>query len=341
MDLNSIFNNLRQNISPDGNEEYNFMAEPIEGTHHKLGVSQEGYPKFFIYTNDAGKTTPPTRLQYIMVEYNIPCRLLDQEGNIDEKHNYTVLTLTNDNDSMQRNFIDIVAMLLEKMSSTPTRREIAVEVENLVTIFSTLNTPSTKSVQGLWAELLVIETSLYPQTLINAWHVNPNEKYDFTLGADKIEVKSTRGETRKHHFTLDQLSPTRNSRLLIASVIARESGKCDNGLSVNDLRDRIFGRVGDAALKVKIYQVIANTLGNNVEQAENEHFDYIGAKDSLRYYDFRDVHGAGMKNDDSHVSSINFDSDLTGLPDADSTESQFDATDSPLFKSIKQWIEKN
>ena len=64
---------------------------------------------------------------------------------------------------------------------------------------------------------------------IRSYYDSPAAKYDFTLGRDKIEVKSTSSEERIHHFSLDQLNPSPNSRLLIASVIVRESGQGNGG----------------------------------------------------------------------------------------------------------------
>jgi hypothetical protein len=333
MEIIDIFKNLK-NKDYKHNDDKHILVEPIPKTCHKLGISIEGYPKFFIYTSDTSGISRTKILQLISVEYNLPCHLVDDETSTNDEHNYTVLTLRNDNEVLQNEFLDVVTMLLHRMSSIPTKREIAVEVENLVSIFSTINSEPKKTLQGLWAELLVIEQSKYPETLINAWHENPNAKYDFTLGADKIEVKSTSSTERNHHFSLEQLSPTKNSKLLIASIIVRESGKGAGGKTISDLRDMICQRVKSADYTYKVYNVISNTLGKDVVRANDTSFDYVGAIDTLRYYDSRDVPGSGQHNDEPNVSGINFNSNFTGAPDINDEVSQFDAKDSPLFKSL-------
>ena len=87
-----------------------------------------------------------------------------------------------------------------------------------------MSQPTKKALQGLWAELLVIERSKSPAYLLQSWHVSPNDKFDFNDGIDKIEVKSTRNVRRIHTFSLEQLHPNVNANLLIASVFVIETG---------------------------------------------------------------------------------------------------------------------
>jgi hypothetical protein len=224
--------------------------------------------------------------------------------------------------------------MLQRLPEIPSKREIAIEVENLISIFSAMSCPPRKQIQGLWAELLVIEHSLDPETVINAWHELPNSKYDFTLGRDKVEVKSTSGEERKHHFSLDQLNPSSNSRLLIASVIVRESGHGNGGMSVRELYDKICERVPSIDARMHMYQVIVETIGADVHKLENVYFDYVESSDTLRFYDANEVPGINKEGIMLGVSSVGFNSDLTGIADVLSPESSFSVTDSPLFNSL-------
>jgi len=48
-------------------------------------------------------------------------------------------------------------MMLMKMPQQPSKQELSIEVERLVAIFSALSATPRKKIQGLWAELLVIE----------------------------------------------------------------------------------------------------------------------------------------------------------------------------------------
>ena len=310
-----------------------FTVVPLGNMLHKVGVSVEGYPMFFICTNDTASSTKNTTLEILSVEYNLSCTFVDDNATETPRF-YTVITLRSLDETLQSEFIDIVLLMLQRLPSLPSKREIAIEVENLTSIFSAMKCPPRKHIQGLWAELLVIERSLVPETVINAWHESPSSKYDFTMGRDKVEVKSTSGEERKHHFSLDQLNPSRNSRLLIASIIVRESGHGNGGVSVRELYDKICEKAVSIDARMHLYQVIAETIGTDIHKMEDVFFDYIEASDSLRFYDANEVPGINKDGIMQGVSSVGFNSDLTGMIDIQSPESTFEVVDSPLFNSI-------
>jgi hypothetical protein len=321
-----------KSLAHDGTDNQEFTVLSLPGMLHKLGVSPEGYPKFFICTNDSISSVHNTSLEILTVEYNLPCTFVDD--GVNEPHHYTVITLRSLEQTLQAEFIDIVLMMLGRLESMPSKREISIEVENLISIFSAMTCPPKKQIQGLWAELLVIERSRFPETIINAWHSEPNAKYDFTMGRDKVEVKSTSGEERKHHFSLDQLNPSRNSRLLIASIVVRESGHGNGGLSVSELRDKICERVTNIDCRMHLYQVMAETIGTDMHKLEGVFYDYIEASDTLRFYDAHDVPGIDRSQVGPGVSSVGFTSDLSGIIDIQDEESTFSCDDSPLFRSL-------
>lgn len=318
----------------NGNAQQNrFTVVAIDGMSHRLGRSQEGYPKFFIRTNNSAFTVQNVIREILSVEYNVPCELVDNEGN-HQRDTFSIITLRTREKVLQAYFIEIFTMMLKKMPEMPSRRELSIEVENLITIFSALTNPPKKKIQGLWSELLVIEQSSLPETLINAWHSSPTAKYDFTMGRDKIEVKSTSSEERVHKFSLDQLNPSPNSRLVIASTIVRESAPAADGLSVKGLYDKICERVTAINSRLRLYTVIAETIGTEFAKLEDIYFDYTSAVDYLGYYDATEVPRIDKENVPEFVTDVKFSSDLTHLTDIRTPESHFDYSNCPLFKSL-------
>lgn len=314
-------------------EDKNFAVIPILDTHHKLGISKEGYPKFFVCTNETASTTPNTTLDILSVEYNLSCTFVD-DNDTKTPHHYTVITLLSVDRTLQEDFVDIVIMMFGRMSEIPSKREIAIEMENLISIFSAMTCPPRKKIQGLWTELLVIERSYMPETLIKAWHESPTAKYDFTMGRDKVEVKSTSSETRIHHFSLDQLCPSTHSRVVVASAIVRESAQSKDGLSVRDLYDKICNRVNSVDARIHMMKVIAETIGTEMHRLNEICFDYVEACDSLRYYDSNDVPRVDKDGIHPGVTGVGFNSDLSGVQDIQSPESDFKRGESPLYKSL-------
>lgn len=332
MQNKDLFNQFKElKASKDHSKE--FAVIPIHEPQHKIGMSEEGYPKFFICTNDTVSTTPNITLNILSVEYNLSCTFIDDDDTKVSYH-YTVVTLRSSDNTLQEYFFDIVIMMLARLPEIPTKREIAIEVENLISIFSAMTCPPRKKIQGLWTELLVIEQSFMPETLINAWHDLPTAKFDFTMGRDKVEVKSTSSETRVHHFSLDQLCPSTHSRIIIASAIVRESAAGNGGLSVRDLYDKICARVPSADARIHIMKVIAETIGTDIHRLNEVYFDYVGACDTLKFFDANDIPGVDKDAVQPGVTSVGFNSDMSGVIDIESTESTFIRDSSPLFISL-------
>lgn len=329
---NNILGHFRNLIGAEVQKDH-FTVIAIDGMKHRLGRSLEGYPKFFVHTNNSASTVQNVIREILSVEYNIPCVLIDNEGNTQED-SFSIITLRTQEASLQSYFVEIFTMMLKKMPETPSRRELSIEIENLITIFSALSNPPKKKIQGLWAELLVIERSAHPEILINAWHSSPTAKYDFTMGRDKVEVKSTSNEGRVHRFSLDQLNPSPNSRLLIASTIVRESAQAADGLSVKDLYNKICKKVSEIDCCLRLYTVIAETIGTDLAKLDNIYFDYTSAVDYLAYYDAAEVPHIDKAYVPEFVTDVKFASDLSHLTDVRNSESNFDYTTSPLFQSL-------
>lgn len=332
MQINSFYNQfdkLKTKISEDG--VYNVISIP--NLSHKLGSSIEGFPKFFVNTNVSSSISQNVVREFLSVEYAVPCTILDDEG-ISQSNNYTIITLRTTEKQLQLYFIEIIVLMLQNIDKYPSQREIAIEVERLITLFSALKLPAKKKIQGLWAELLIIERSRDPELLIDVWHNSPTSKYDFSSGIDKIEVKSTSSEERIHRFSIDQLNPGVHSNLLIASIIVRESGPSSTGLSIRDMYLRICAKVPNTTLQLKIYSVIVETIGADINRMSNVYFDYIGASDSLAFYDYRDIPCIKKEDVPCNVSEVKFTSNLSGLNDVRDSGSSYTYVSSPLFKSL-------
>lgn len=310
---------------------YNVIS--LKDLPHKLGISTEGYPMFFVRTNGSSGVIKNSIRENLSVEYCVDCRIVENDGEV-LNDIYSIITLRALDRHLQIYFIDIFLMMLQKLQSEPSRRELSIEIEKIITIFSALNNPPKKKIQGVWTELLVIERSKTPEALINAWHTAPSSKYDFTMGQDKIEVKSTSSEMRVHKFTLDQLNPSLNSRLLIASSIVRESGKCINGLSVKGLYDKIAEKVLSLDAKIQLNKVIAETIGSDISKWDDVYFDYVAATDTLAFYDFQQIPRLCKDNIPNGVSEVKFCSNLTNVEDIKSPNSDFDISSSPLFNCL-------
>lgn len=323
-----IFNQLKETTEQTAKNRYRVTSLP--GRLHKLGASVECYPKFFVVTCDH-TMMQNLNAELLSVEYNMLCNIIEGASVVEGKR-FTIITLRSENEQLQKMFIDVFLMMLDTLPQKPTNMLLASKIENLLSIFSKLKRRPVHKLQGLWAELLLIEQSIHPTTVARAWHAQPDSKYDFTMGGDKVEVKSTQGENRTHRFSLDQLNPSASSRLLVCSVIVRESAKAASGLSVFDLYDSICLKISDSETRLHLNEVFAETLGSDYYAAQNKFFDYTEACDRLMLFDYTDIPKIERALVPDHVTEVKFSSDLSHLTDV--RDKGYDGSDSELFNSI-------
>ena len=274
-----------------------------------IGVSDKRTPMFLINCN-IDNSPNDIELKYIQVLYNKRCKIID--NNDKTELTCTILLLNDDSYDFQSYFLEVIDLILRKLPNNPTSSQINDEIIKIIKLFSCTTRPALKTIQGLWAEMLIIEQSNDPDYLIHSWHSNTTSKYDFNNGEDKLEVKSTTNNSRVHTFALEQLISNENSKLIIASVITMQTGI---GKNILDLRDSIFTKISNIDTQVLFDSIIFSTLGNDVDKCLDYIFDYQLAVDELKLYKSEDVPTIKKELIPSEISNVKFQCDLTNIPD--------------------------
>ncbi len=301
-----IFSDLK-NENPKNKEGFSIDNLP-KIKHHKIGLSKNELPLFFIKCEDV--TTEKVldyNLESISIHFNQKCQLKAKDKKV-TVGNYTIIALKTDSVDLQEYFLNIIYFVILKLPEISKLKELKIEVENLIMLFTKFSKLPTKTIQGLWAELLVIEQSSNPEYLVKSWHVSSSDKFDFNDGIDKIEVKSTAKSQRVHKFSMEQLHPNKNSKLIIASVFAIETGK---GYSIFDLVKSIGNRLKNKDVMNKINEVIIDTLGSDFEKSFEHFFDYQLAIDTLAFFENEMVPKINTTLISNEVTNIHFDSNLS------------------------------
>lgn len=321
-----IFQELKTNSD---NYTDSFNTAPLPSIKdHKIGISQCEHPMFFIKCiGSENVKSLDSNLEFISVQFNRHCQLLNNKKKVEEGV-YTIISLKTDSVDLKEYFIEVVYLVIKKLPRTPNLKELKVEVDKLINLFSKFSQPAIKTIQGLWAELLVIEQSCNPDYLVQAWHNATADKFDFNDGKDKVEVKSTSKSKRVHNFSIEQLNPNKNSSLIIVSVCTVETGI---GVSIFDLVASIECKLKDRDLIFRINEIIAQTLGRDFEKAFDIFYDSQLAVDSLAYFDSTIVPSINPNSIPKEISNLRFDCDLTDLPNLKKNKSE-----SRLHKSLFQ-----
>lgn len=266
----------------DATSDLRFSAAPVKDSPgHRIAVDRHGLPALLIGAIDAEVAGPPLVLEHIRMQQGVDCRVTEPDGST-ESRRLTIIRCTDDDPVTREYFLRIGGTVLEAIGNEPTSEAVNRTIGRLVELFRALTAPPRKSVIGFWAELFVISRAHDSAALVRAWHQFPDERFDFGLAAERLEVKAAIGRVRRHHFSLEQLLPIPGVDVLIASVLMERSIA---GPSLNELVESIRSQVADDAEQVMhVDTVVALTLGTSWRAAMNERFDGNVAAASLSFF---------------------------------------------------------
>ena len=308
MNLIELFDTL---TVPDSTSKV-LNAIPIpDYTDFRIAIDVEGNPVILISVSKRIQdiSLKNFRLKYLQLEQNIECRILENGTNRLEI--FTVITFRSSDRNLQEYFLRFSLTLISAIGQSPTHQQLIDALKKFVEVFKVLTDSPSKTINGLWAELFVIDNANNPKILLDYWHNIPEEKFDFNAGFEKLEVKSSSNFERKHIFNAEQLNPPTNTKVLIASVFIKQS---NNGRNIQHLIDSIVNKINNNnELTIKLNSIVCKTLGNSLEHSINIKFDYEIARESIQYYMHQDIDKIEKISIPDKISEVHFKSDLTYL----------------------------
>lgn len=305
--LLSAFSRLPIPKAAKGGE--SFAAQAIEKSSHQIAKDIEGRPAILIAISDVeGKDNPyPVALEHISIRYRVLCEITNSDGS-SRQGRFVVIRCESNEDDLIEYFLRTMEVHIPLLGSTPSCSQVASMVEKLIELFRALSQPNKRSIQGLWAELLIIAESSDSILLLRSWHAAPDDRYDFALEKQCIEIKSTSGSARIHHFSLEQLNPPAGTTALVVSLFVERS---IDGVTVLDLMDRIRVRIlGDTILLAHLHRNVTLTLASDWRQASSLKFDQRLAKKSLHIYNVSSIPSVGWPIP-LDVSEVKFKANLS------------------------------
>ena len=255
----------------------------------------------------------PLLLAGIQVCFSIPCRVSLSEHQ-DTTQTLTTVVCTSQDPIVQTYFAYVCETIVLIVGSQPSLQRVVDGVRHLVNLFQRLARPSSRSVTGLFGELYLLNASTSPRAAVKAWHSNVDERFDFSLGDIRLEVKASSTRQRAHNFSLEQCDPPPGTRGVLVSMFVETSG---GGISLLELVEQIKGKLdGELGLILKLQETVADVLGATTAAALPMRFDEQLARHSLQIYEI-DAIPAPRDAIPDEVSQVRFRSDISRTPLAD------------------------
>lgn len=288
---------------PTANQYSAFRVDNFE--NHRIAKDKNGNPNLLIFVSNNIVNSTKQELYSIRINHSIECEII--ENNIKIKGNFSIISYDGHNAELMEYFLKMCEIFVVTLGNTPNNNQINQIVDKFVELFKNfLDTPK-RTLQGLWAELFFIAEHNNVSQLVSAWHQDIEDKYDFSFGNTRVEVKSSKFRERIHNFSVEQLSPLKNIQICIVSIFVETMS---NGLSIKNLLYLIEKKLkGNIELIGKIRLLAFSTLGSEINSI-NKKFDYQLAKDSFKVYDAKDVPKILISNIQPGVSNVAFKSSL-------------------------------
>jgi Putative PD-(D/E)XK family member, (DUF4420) len=295
----------------DGPED-TYVAKPVrDWPCYRIAKDSAGNAALLVATQpDEGHSPAPIELRNLSFRPNCSCRVVS-EGRPKTTETLAVLKCVSDEGSIRQYFLRSLSGILVGLAPNgPSVLELSSAVSKLSELFRSIEEPPQATLQGLWSELFLIAEASDIALAADAWHSEPRALHDFSLGEERIEVKSTTSSRRVHEFLLDQLLPPVGTEVVVASFVLQESV---SGLSIEDLWRQIAadGGLSDELVQ-RMLRVISLSLGRDWRDARRVSFDRDAALRQLRFYDASVLPKVGRPAF-VEISDIRFRCDLSDI----------------------------
>lgn len=261
-----------------------------------LCKNENGSP-FFLIRSAKFLDKTSFKLKYLTINFDI--RYLVEAANYSSTDNFIRVSCIETREDLYQIFIDSVASVLENNNSS----DPVLIVQLLVELFTPQKTSKIQSIEGLWGELIYIDSRKNIDDAILAWHPDPNQLRDFIYENQAIEIKTTLSSQRKHIFNVSQISQAYDNDLLCSILIE----KSDHGKNLSMLADLIANRCSDDLIPIfwRKFLIQINSIDDDYDDIK---FNYQGALESMEFFQLNKLNHPVISNSGIGViQSIRFE----------------------------------
>jgi hypothetical protein len=309
--ISTLFGGLKQ--KPSG---HTFTAIQIPGRCDAyLGIDTEGRPCLFAR---AGKISsePPMRTAHVSLHLGTEYDLSISDGTSNRDLFHSLRCETSEKAEIDTFLVLVEAFLVRNGHQLLTAEALASFFRSLIRLFSVGPAKDLESErQGLWGELFVMDRVRGFEFWAPFWHSETTRRFDFSALGRRVEVKTTTGMERVHHFSHRQIYALEGEEILVASILLREE---DVGLSLRDLIDRCRISLQNTPFYLKLEKAIRQA-GMEDSSESGPVFDASEAERNLMWFKSTDAPHFRIP-EPAGVSETRYKVDLSTAPCVDSEE---------------------
>lgn len=282
-------------------------------SNYYLARTKENLPTLLIKSKGS-ESCPDIKLENIQVLFDKKCAY---ELNGKSKVGFFTITSLHNQTNLEKHFLDLLSFLILQLGKKPIQEEVQTELKKFIELLRAVSSPAIKTIQGLWAELFLIEQSSNKSNFIKAWHLNTFDKLDFHIHNESVEVKSNSNRQRTHYFSIEQLNLPKKKAHYISSIFVEQ---IDKGLSIKDLIGRIEkSKVSEKEIN-KLHYITRKTLGSDYKKSLATYFDYELAKGSLQFFWHKDIPTINSRYIPRAIKEVKLKIDLLSIEETYSIE---------------------
>jgi hypothetical protein len=272
-----------------------------------LAVDAHGYPSFLLAAQPTDARSD-IELRFVGVRFSCKCEIVVENGDI-VCGTYTIVRLEENDPDIVRLFLRLLEEAFCGDNAPRTNRAIGERILELANLFRQVEN-SQKDIIGLWGELQVIWAASSREAAARCWCQHQNAKYDFVCDGFAIEVKATLKPNRTHRFSLDQLRPSSDLTVFIASA---QLVQAQGGRAVFELIDDILDSIGGADLRKAFLSSCLIKGGEDIYKS-TVRFQFLARDIGIVYFAAADIPVPTVDHA-APISNVKFDVCLGALPE--------------------------
>lgn len=279
----NLIQNYKNLLKPKEKNNDIYNTKNIQGSkNHYIGINGLGHIALLFSTKSPkGKEE---NIQNLQLKHSIKATI-KFKGNKTKKK-FSILKCTTKDERLREIFLSSLSDTVKKIKEDISEKEIYEKTKSLIELYKKITQNKNNDLVGFWGELFVINKLRSTDLLVEAWHPETTDTFDFYLKNQALEIKTTASNDRKHQFSYEQLN-TRNKKIIIASVMIRKSR---TGKNLLKLRNSILKKLKKKTNKEKVkemYDVMTGLKSKN--ELKDISYSYEYSKDNLSFFDALNV----------------------------------------------------